>query len=107
MQTTYFAPGDEFPGSSVTLKPLTSPYIWDLHNTAWGGQALFAAFAFCVTDWKHAPLLGGKFAEEYDSKLIFQVEGGFAFDVVTEAARLASLTEDEIKNSNSPSTSVA
>ena len=105
MFSVWFSP-EGLPEARAKIRPLTGPYLLDLERTQFGGQAVYDAFRFCVTDWEHAPLLGGDDQTTgFDLLLVDQLKPGFVFSVIMEAMRLSTLSEEERKNSSSQSTS--
>lgn len=96
-----------WPGCHVTFGPLSGPRMWDLSRSGMGGDAVYAAFVSCVTNWRNAPLMGGGKSETYDPApdVVNNLMPGFVIEIVTEAMTLSTLSETERKNSSSQLTS--
>lgn len=102
MFTVWFTP-EGFDSGEVELRPLTGPGLYELARGT--GAGLYLAFAHGVKDWKNVPgNVDGRIFETYDARQIEHINWEFVVAVCDELERISRLTEDEIKNSASPST---
>lgn len=97
---------DAYPGATVTYRPLTGPIVWDLIQSSKergrlkpGGEEVYKAFRFAVTDWVEVPMLDGRVSAKFDPLVIDQISPNFVGAVVDAAFAAAFLSEEERKNS--------
>lgn len=95
---------DEFPESSVTVRPLTAAAAWDLRMGGLKGSVLQEIFMSCVTAWENAPVhASDDVVEKYDPTKITRLDMDFVLAVVMHARDLSTMSENERKNSASQS----